>query len=115
MARPNPPINGEVLYRKRLDLGLTQLEVREQTKAVGYEVDDSNLSKYERGEICRPGPKTTRALGDVLDLTRDEMFAPCATCGQDWSETCMEHAALPDQDPAERQRAAERRERQPAA
>ena len=90
--RPTPPINGEVLYQARQQLGLTQIRVTERTRDAGCEIDDSNLSKLERGITRWPTIRVQQVLGRVYGLTSEQMFAPCATCGEPWSESCMEHA-----------------------
>ena len=93
MARRTPPINGQVLYEVRLELGLTQLEVTALCKKAGYKVADSNISKLERGIIPRPTPRTRAVLLKVLKLTPGRMYAPCGTCGGDWTAACIEHPA----------------------
>jgi transcriptional regulator with XRE-family HTH domain len=96
MARPNPPVNGQILYEARLDLGLTQLQVTELTRQQGWEVNDSNLSKMERGDVRRPTPRTRKVLLKVLQLTPERMYAPCRICKQEWSADCLKHPAPAD-------------------
>jgi transcriptional regulator with XRE-family HTH domain len=92
MARSNPPINGNVIYRQRMELGYTQARVRELTGRAGCEINEPHLSKLERGTVQRPGPPARKALREVLELTDAQMFAPCEQ-GHPWSAACMDHDA----------------------
>jgi hypothetical protein len=106
MPRPNPPINGEVLYKARVDLGLTRLQVKaltaERVEALtaeaGCGIDDSNLRRLELGTTAHPRPMTVKVLGEVLHLTREQMFAACAGCGNPWSAACLDHEDSPAED-----------------
>lgn len=93
MARPRPPINGDVLYRTRLERGWTQVQVEQMTGEAGYRINDSNVSKLENGKLQGFRPGARKVLCQVLGLTAEQLFAPCATCGQPWSRSCMDHAA----------------------
>jgi len=93
MPRSNPPLNGNALHQARIAKGWTQAQVSELTGRAGCQIDNSNLSKYENGLTQRPTPAARKALLEVLELTPEQLFAPCATCGQDWSTACLEHPA----------------------
>lgn len=90
-SRHSRAINGRVVYEARKRRSLTPARLAELTLAAGYEVDDSHLSKLELGKIRWPGPRLRDALGQVLQLTEDQMCAPCATCGGQWTAACMDH------------------------
>lgn len=97
MNRSIPAINGDVLYQARTRLGLTQGDIEQRTAEQGWRIDNSNLSKMERGLIRwgrpskRRSPRARMVLASVLGITEQELFAPCGTCGQPWSRDCMTH------------------------
>lgn len=72
--RPAPyTFNGTVALQARLRKGWTQRQVQARTKELGREVNESNLSKYERGVFC-PRPPFLAAIAEALDLTVDELI-----------------------------------------
>jgi transcriptional regulator with XRE-family HTH domain len=72
--RPRPyRFNGDVAIQARLRKGWTQRDVQARTKAAGLEVDDSNLSKYERGDAC-PSPPFLAILAEVLEVPVDDLI-----------------------------------------
>ena len=78
----------------RAERGLSLRQVSERAMAkTGYRIDDSNLAKLERGKLRYPGLEARLALTAVLGLTDKQMFAPCKTCGEDWTAACMDHPA----------------------
>ena len=87
------PINGAVVARARAERRLTRVQVCDLARAKGYLIDDSNLGKLERGKLRYPGLETRLGLTKALGLTDAAMFAPCGTCGEDWSAACLEHPA----------------------
>lgn len=97
MNRSSPTINGEILYQARMRLGYSQADIERLTALQGCRVDNSNLSKMERGLILwrrpskRRDPRARLVLASVLGITAEELFAPCGTCGQPWSAACMDH------------------------
>ena len=64
---------GDALLMARLELGLTQRDVADKCKALGRNVEDSNLSRYERGLIV-PGPRSLPVLAEVLGLAVGDLF-----------------------------------------
>jgi transcriptional regulator with XRE-family HTH domain len=84
-------INGRALYEARMRLGLTQAQVSELMREAGAHMDDSRVSKLELGKHRRPNPRLRAVLAQVLHLTDEQMYAPCRTCGREWSAACMEH------------------------
>lgn len=98
MNRSSATVNGEVLYQARMRLGYTQADVETLTAEQGFRIDNSNLSKLERGILqwrspSRRHPRASLVLASVLKISDDEMFAPCKICGQPWSAACMNHEA----------------------
>jgi transcriptional regulator with XRE-family HTH domain len=72
--RPAPyTFNGTVALQARLRKGWTQRQVQARTKELGREVDDSNLSKYERGDAC-PSAPFLAVLAEAYGLEVDALI-----------------------------------------
>ena len=71
----NPAINGSALRDARLDKVMTLVEVCEACARLNplVPVDDSNLSRYERGEVS-PSPKRLRVIAQVLGLDEGDLL-----------------------------------------
>ena len=71
----NPAINGSALRDARLGKVMTLVEVCEACARLNplVPVDDSNLSRYERGEVS-PSPKRLRIIAQVLGLDEDDLL-----------------------------------------
>jgi transcriptional regulator with XRE-family HTH domain len=70
--RPDWTFNGKAAFEARLLKGWTQRQLQARTKELDLEIDDSNISKYERGD-ARPTPPTLAVLAKALDLGIDEL------------------------------------------
>ena len=73
MTAPPYTFNRTVALQARLRKGWTQRQVSERCKELGREVNNSNLSKYERGEYA-PSPPFLAVLAQALDLTVDDLI-----------------------------------------
>ena len=82
---------GNYLHRLRTAYGLSLRRVEEKAKAEGGEIDNSQLSRYERG-ICYPSfdklcllanifNVSIQNFSDLLELERVEPFEPAAAAG----------------------------------
>lgn len=71
--RPDWTFNGTAAFKARLLKGMTQRQLQARTKELGLEVDDSNISKYERGD-ARPAPPTLAVIAQALDLDVDKLI-----------------------------------------
>ncbi|MEU5111673.1 helix-turn-helix transcriptional regulator [Streptomyces longwoodensis] len=60
--------------RERLRRGMTQQELAEKCTQVGAPVDESHLSRIERG-VYTPRPKLRAVLAQLLDLDVEEIGA----------------------------------------
>jgi transcriptional regulator with XRE-family HTH domain len=82
---PNPGPMGRLVARKRIELGLTQVQLSDLTAScgVGEEVPQNQISRLESGKIQRiQEPKRVEALAKVLGLESDIEFILLA-CGPD--------------------------------
>ena len=70
--RPDWAFNGTAALQARLRKGMTQRQVQALTKELGLEINDSNLSKYERGD-ARPAPPTLAVIAQALGLEVDAL------------------------------------------
>jgi transcriptional regulator with XRE-family HTH domain len=75
-SRGAPPrFKYEALKPARMRLGLTQRQLADRCGALGQIVDDSNISKYERG-VFIPSPKALPAVAEALHLKVEDLFEP---------------------------------------
>lgn len=56
-----------IVRKRRLELGLTQQELADRCAAQGVPVDESHVSRIERG-VYAPRPKLRLVLATILDL-----------------------------------------------
>jgi transcriptional regulator with XRE-family HTH domain len=58
----------------RLRRGWTQRDVSDRCEQFGSgRVDDSNIAKYERGDLC-PSPQSLASLAAALELQVDDLI-----------------------------------------
>ena len=69
-----PPINGKLIYQRRRELQLTQVELGLKCAALGYEMDQTNISRLESGIIRRPSRRILPALAGALDLRISDLL-----------------------------------------
>jgi transcriptional regulator with XRE-family HTH domain len=69
--------NPDVLLMARLRLGKTQRQVATECTEAGHALDDSNISKYERG-LYVPVPAALPVLARVLGIKVDDLFERAA-------------------------------------
>ena len=75
MGRSNtPPINGELIFRKRLRLRLTQAELGQKCGELGYEINQVNISRIESGAVKRPSRRCLPALAGALGLQISDLL-----------------------------------------
>jgi transcriptional regulator with XRE-family HTH domain len=68
--------HGDVALMARLRKGWTQRDVMERCIELELaKVNDSNLAKYERGDLT-PSPPVLAAIAQALDLSIDELVSP---------------------------------------
>ena len=66
--------NAQAAIRARVRKGLSRLQLSQRCEQVGtVPVDDSNITKYERGDVC-PSPQTLVSLAAALDCTVDDLI-----------------------------------------
>ncbi|MDX3033011.1 helix-turn-helix transcriptional regulator [Streptomyces scabiei] len=58
--------------QQRLRHGMTQLDLAEKCRAAGASVDESHISRIERG-IYTPRPRLRAVLADLLGLDVEEI------------------------------------------
>jgi transcriptional regulator with XRE-family HTH domain len=58
--------------QQRLRHGMTQQDLAEKCRAAGVSVDESHISRIERG-IYTPRPRLRAALANLLDLDVEEI------------------------------------------
>lgn len=60
--------NGDMLYNRRMELGLTLLEISKKTKVT------MNAVHQWEAEICKPGPKSMPLLAKALKVEQTYFF-----------------------------------------
>jgi transcriptional regulator with XRE-family HTH domain len=69
-----PPVNGALIYRRRRELGLTQVELGQRCGELGYEMDQTNISRLESGVVRRPSRRILLPLAGALDLRISDLL-----------------------------------------
>jgi transcriptional regulator with XRE-family HTH domain len=68
------PIDGRAILNARLRKGWTQRQVADRCEELGQRVDDTFISRCERGAAIRPSPRFLPVLATALDLEFDDLF-----------------------------------------
>ncbi len=63
-----PPINGKRVWRERLRLRLTQAQLGQRCAELGYEMDQTHISRIENGTIRHPSRRALQPLAGALGL-----------------------------------------------
>ena len=69
-----PPIDGRRIWRERLRLRMTQLQVCQAVAERGGRLDPGNLSRIENGRLLRPSLRTLDLIAEVLGVKTDDLF-----------------------------------------
>ena len=69
------PIRGQILREARIAKFMSQSDVLRECAERGLTLDQTHLSKIERGLIKWPALRTLPVLAEVLGLDVEELFA----------------------------------------